>query len=438
MALVSITPLSISGVQAPMNLLANLLGGSTAGTNLLYPIDLASNPTYAHSVQFTIFDYEVPKVDAAVKAVLGAAESFANNPTDALVSGAATAGNTLKNVGSSLGSILGSVSSGNFTTAGNEAVKLASGPAQLLQASTYKPVKKTSPLATISLYMPDTLNTTYNSNYTEISMTDTLGPLGFIGNAVADMANPNANKAAVAQLYGKAGVSRIAGNILGNKNMTGVLNQAFKQIPNPQMQLIYKGISLRSFQLEFIFTPTSSKEADSVDQIIKTFVYYSVPGLIGDSSQGQFLAPPQLFNIKFAFTGGSGLTETIGNVLTNTLTNVFGSQMTGLLTGSDATQKIKNAVAAKVFSVGDCVLQNVNVDYAPNGWATYDDGYPIQTRLTLQFKEMDIVTKNTVAQPRNLPKSAKTTNTQNSADISGSRTQEQSDYSKSLGDFDVF
>jgi hypothetical protein len=46
-----------------------------------------------------------------------------------------------------------------------------------------------------------------------------------------------------------------------------------------------------------------------------------------------------------------------------------------------------------VFEIGDCVLSNVNVDYAPNGWAAYNDGFPIQTRLTLQFKEMDIVTK---------------------------------------------
>ena len=36
------------------------------------------------------------------------------------------------------------------------------------------------------------------------------------------------------------------------------------------------------------------------------------------------------------------------------------------------------------------------LDYAPNGWAAYNDGFPIQTRLTLQFKEMDIVTKRTL------------------------------------------
>ena len=33
----------------------------------------------------------------------------------------------------------------------------------------------------------------------------------------------------------------------------------------------------------------------------------------------------------------------------------------------------------------------MSVDYAPNGWIAYSDGSPIQTRLTLSFKETDIM-----------------------------------------------
>ena len=84
----------------------------------------------------------------------------------------------------------------------------------------------------------------------------------------------------------------------------------------------------------------------------------------------------------------------IGNVITNTLTNVIGSQAYNTLFGPGSLDA--NAPKAKIFEVGDCVLRNVNVDYAPNGWAAYNDGYPIQTRLTLQFQEMDIVTKSTM------------------------------------------
>ena len=37
------------------------------------------------------------------------------------------------------------------------------------------------------------------------------------------------------------------------------------------------------------------------------------------------------------------------------------------------------------------------VDYAPNGWSSFQDGHAVETRLTLQFKETDIVTKDKVS-----------------------------------------
>jgi hypothetical protein len=37
------------------------------------------------------------------------------------------------------------------------------------------------------------------------------------------------------------------------------------------------------------------------------------------------------------------------------------------------------------------------VDYATNGWITYPDGSPVQTRLTLSFKEIDIIDKKKIA-----------------------------------------
>jgi hypothetical protein len=36
------------------------------------------------------------------------------------------------------------------------------------------------------------------------------------------------------------------------------------------------------------------------------------------------------------------------------------------------------------------------VDYGPNGWATFNDGSPVQIKLTLQFKETVIVDKNKI------------------------------------------
>ena len=44
--------------------------------------------------------------------------------------------------------------------------------------------------------------------------------------------------------------------------------------------------------------------------------------------------------------------------------------------------------------IGECVLESIAVDYAPNGWAAFEGGAPVQTRMTLQFKETTYLTKD--------------------------------------------
>jgi len=391
MANITILPLASAGIKAPLNLLTKLFANRNDNRNLLYPIDLANNPSYNHAVQFSIHEYDFPNVEAARNATIGAAISgVAANRTggaEAIVKGIISSA-------SSTAGVIGASALAAFNNPG-ESGNAIDITGKVFQASTYKPSVRGASLCNISLYMPDTLNTTFDSNYTQVSMTDTLGPLGYVGAAIADFKSANGNEEQKVNLY----ATNIARGIIQNqvgRGFGGVLAQAFKAIPNPQLQLIYKGINLRQFQLEFIFTPVSNQEAQAVEQIINNFIFYSVPDVNPNSTTGQFLIPPQVFRIKFAFTGKSGIAGTIQTIFRNTLTNVIGAQLTGALTGSNPTTQIANASKARVFEIGDCVLSNVNVDYAPNGWAAYNDGFPIQTRLTLQFKEMDIVTKRTL------------------------------------------
>jgi len=39
----------------------------------------------------------------------------------------------------------------------------------------------------------------------------------------------------------------------------------------------------------------------------------------------------------------------------------------------------------------DCVLEDIEVNFAPNGFAAHTDGAPVQTTLTLSFRETEIV-----------------------------------------------
>jgi hypothetical protein len=276
----------------------------------------------------------------------------------------------------------------------------ASTAAPYLQRPMYRPKRRTSPLATVSLYMPDNLSISHNANYSDVSFTETLGSVGILANAYSDSKGKDKANFLAQSGYGKTFAARKAGELLGGtfgingENVTDILKNSMGIYTNPQIQLIYKGISLRDFSLSFVFTPKSSQEAKTTKDIIDTFTFYSVPGkssaLAGES--GQFLTPPQLMTIKFLFLGQNGAAGSISNVFSSALSNL------GLnsLTTSNPTETIKNGKEAKIMTVQECVLTNVSVDYAPNGWAAFNDGYPVQTTMSLSFQETEIMTKDKV------------------------------------------
>jgi len=386
--------------------------------NLVYPSDLASNPAMCHAIQFSIYDYTTGFEESVNRGITGAGDfaqnfdlaktaadgaNFLNQTTDGIKEKATGAVDAVKN--GSLADFAVKQGSQGLNTAGNAISKLAPAAAAPFQAPFYRPKQKGSDLARISLYMPDTLSINHSANYSDISMTDVLGYGGLAASAYADLKGKDASEIAnflPRSALGKDFTSRVLGSI-ANKipgaiggGATDVLRNALGIYVNPQIQLIYKGLSLRDFSLSFTFTPKSPQEAKTTKDIIDTFTYYSVPGIGSSmlgSQPGQYLTPPQLFKIKFIFLGQNGIASSISNVFSAALNNLG----LGSLTTSDPTDKISSGQEAKIMTVSECVLTSVNVDYAPNGWAAFNDGYPIQTTLSLNFQETEIMTKDRVS-----------------------------------------
>lgn len=144
--------------------------------------------------------------------------------------------------------------------------------------------------------------------------------------------------------------------------------------------------------MTFIFTPKSSAEAETVQNIIDTFTYYSSPGLInaGSTDAGRYLTPPQLMSVKMVFTGQNGIT---GSVITQLKSALNNAGLGFLNSNHSLTDTISSGQKAKIFDIKECVITNVAVDYAPNGWAAFSDGYPVQTTMTLSMMETSIFTK---------------------------------------------
>lgn len=371
----SVLPTNIGGVSlnSIAGPLASLMNGTASTQNMLFPSDLGSNPAMGHAVIFTVYDYKT--------GLTATTNKF---------------GNSLAELGQAAIDVFGNknnTTQGVYNTVADKFTDtLKSGKNVAisgLSAANYTPLTRGTNLATISLFMPETMQINYNSTYGEVELTQELGLPGIISNAISD--NPNGFSSASTP-YAKA-IGAAIGQDLATKaglgsNIGGLAAQSMGIFTNPQLQLLYKGIGLRSFSLAFTLTPKTAAEAQTVKNICDAFAYYSLPGISGasDGNSGMFLTPPQVFQVDFQFLGDSGLVGKVSNAIYSALNktglNVFGNSTT-----------ITNGKPSKTFTVNDCVLEGVSIDYAPNGWATYNDGYPVQTTILLNFKETTMYTK---------------------------------------------
>ena len=226
---------------------------------------------------------------------------------------------------------------------------------------------------TIALYMPDTLAFTQSQNYAGLELggglAATLGA-GFSG--AQNILNSNMSNIDKAN-YALKNATPFVLNALANA--TGQAGRAVfagftGTTVNPMMEVIYSAPEFRSFRFDFMFYPRSSIEAKEVQNIIQRIRFHQAPEVLGNNSAGglggYFLVPPSEFDIKFYYNG----TEN-----------------------------------ENIPSISTCVLQTVDVDYAPNGFATYEvledknvpkwgsTGMPVGIRLGLVFKETQIITK---------------------------------------------
>lgn len=209
----------------------------------------------------------------------------------------------------------------------------------------------------IGLFMPEGINTSYDNEYEALSVTATLGAGGFAAQALSakngavDDINPYIAEAA-ATLASKVLGGDASATKLGLFATTG-------RVVNPQLEMLYTSPVLRRFTFDFRMIPRNRAEASDIQAIIYFLKLFSAP-TIPDNSTGRYFIPPAQFEIEF-YDGSNNLN-----------TNLF------------KTKK--------------CVLSSINIDYAPNGYATFADGMPVETRMQLTFQETAIIDRTAVGE----------------------------------------
>lgn len=148
----------------------------------------------------------------------------------------------------------------------------------------------------------------------------------------------------------QAALSGQALNTLGaNVTPNSVISRATGQILQSNLELLFSGVTLRSFPFTFDFTPRDQTEAREVMSIIRLLKSSMVPKKGKPSSL--FISSPKIFQLEYV----TGQTE-------HPFLNKF---------------KI-------------CSLAQMNVNYTASGtYATYPDGTPVHIQVLCEFKEIN-------------------------------------------------
>ena len=132
-----------------------------------------------------------------------------------------------------------------------------------------------------------------------------------------------------------------------------VLARTQGAVINPNLELLFKGPTLRPFNFTFQMGARNSKESNLIMQILRFFKQGSAP----QRTQAQMLIKaPHTFQIEYLHRGPNG-----------------------------EKNKFLNEIK-------ECALLSVGVNYTPNNnYATFANGAPVSVELTLGFKELDPV-----------------------------------------------
>lgn len=172
-------------------------------------------------------------------------------------------------------------------------------------------------------------------------------------------------KAGLAEFTGATGAGGIGdvalraaakvGEGLGVTGGTAAINITSGVTVNNRTEMMFEGLDRRAFAFTFRLIPHSAEEAATIKQIVDSFRYYMLPEVPEGATFGRALKAPSTFKIQYAHE-------------------------------------------KELHKIGESVLEGVDVKYGGDRPQFHRDNRPTETELTLQFKELDIMTKRSIVE----------------------------------------
>ena len=213
----------------------------------------------------------------------------------------------------------------------------------------------------IGLYMPPSVNVSYNMDYSE-------GEIGVMGEALYGLFKDYQAGASFEEMTNKAagtagtGLEKMAVGMIdkvlpGAKDLYAIEQGA---IITPRTEMMFRGTGRRSFSFSFTFIPKSAEETQIVHKIIKEFKI-----------------------------GMSPTFKTSGSTREMTIPDVFSIQYMHI-----------NGPNNYINKIGKCYLKTMDVSYGGDKFVTYNadkEGAPPQkTTINLSFQELEIMDRTLV------------------------------------------
>ena len=259
---------------------------------------------------------------------------------------------------SGLGSLLGSGAGfAAGSQVGEKAAELTKKGAELFQDIREDVPRRITDVVTLHIQDRPTVN--YSVGYTE----DEVGILGGLL-AGSDVSNIN-NLEDLGELAKQVGapaalqllntIGGLGGSLGGTLNTRRLLESGIKNRTNPFREQFFERVDFRTFNFRHTFMPKNLGEVNQVKKIIDLFKFHMHPELVGEKNL-MFLYPSE-FDIKYMFEGEEN--------------NYFNKFTT-------------------------CVLEDMNVEYGGDIFATFERGQPVEVNMSLRFKEIELLTKENI------------------------------------------
>ena len=202
----------------------------------------------------------------------------------------------------------------------------------------------------IALYMPAQLSVGHTAKYGEAEIGAMVAGLnaGIKGikdddTSVGDLAKSLGNETA------KAFAGVIGGVATGAEEAFEISSGT---LTNNRTEMKFEGIERRDFSFSFRMLPTSPEEAQTIEDIVTAFRFHSMPEVLG-SLAGRTMIVPSTFDIEYR-------------------PNIH------------------------LHKISTSVLESVEVQYGGERTQFFTDDQPVETQLTLKFKELEIITKESI------------------------------------------